>query len=92
MKDSLDSFLSWNSDVKAPSIGRRCFCCLNEKLAADVVAYLDKLAAGETQVPIAYFHEHYVVPKYEQPRHMNSLYNHVRRCLRRDKNTGQPLL
>ena len=91
MPDSLEDFLFSNSDVKAASVGRRCLCCLNEKLADDIVAYLDRLAAGETEVPLKYFHERYVVPKYERPSHLDSLYSHVRRCLRRDKNTGQPL-
>lgn len=91
MKDSLDSFLSSNSDVKSNVVGRRCLCCSNEKLAADIVAYLDKLAAGKTEVPLAYLHENYVAPTYGRPRHVDTLYRHVRVCLRRDKNTGQPL-
>lgn len=88
---SLDSFLSSNSDARVNTGGRSCICCANEKLAADVVAYLDRLAAGKTEVPFTYLHEKYVIPTYGRPRHVTSLYNHVRVCLRRDRNTGQPL-
>lgn len=91
MTDSLDSFFSSNSDVKPNGGGRKCLCCLNDKLAADIVAYLDKLADGKTEVPLTFFHERYVVPTYERPRHINSLYKHVRHCLRRNRNTGKSL-
>ena len=90
MTNPLDSFLSSNSDVKPNSGGQPCLCCA-DKLAADIVAYLDKIVAGETEVPLAYFYRRYVIPTYGRPKHINSLYNHIRACLRRDKNTGQPL-
>ncbi len=88
---SLDSFLSSNSDVGVNTGGRSCLCCADEKLATDIVAYLDKVAAGETEVPLTFFHQRYIEPTYGRPRHINSLRNHVRVCLRRDKNTGKPL-
>ncbi len=91
MTDSLEDFLSSNSDARVNTGGRSCICCANEKLAADVVAYLDKLASGKTEIPITYFHERYVIPTYDQPRQVNSLYRHVRRCLKRDRITGDSL-
>lgn len=91
MTDSLDSFLSSNSDVKKSHGGRKCLCCSNAKLKAEIDAFLDKVAAGETEVPLEYLFEKFLLPKHGQPRHVNSVYGHVKRCLRRDRHTGKPL-
>ena len=85
---SLDSFLSSNSEARVNTGGRQCRCCANAELKAEIDSYLDKLASSATEVPLIYVFENYLLPKYKEPRHVNSLYNHIRRCLKRDRMTG----
>ena len=85
----LDKFLSTAAQERKSS--SKCFCCKTPELRATIDQYLDLLESGETQVPIKYLHENHLLPKFGKPRNKDSVYNHVRNCLRRSTTTGKPL-
>ena len=84
MTTSLEDFLSY-------ALPTQCACCKNKGLAADLVRYLDLLAAGETEVPLQYVFERHLLPKHKKPKSISSVRRHIFNCLKRDAVTGKPL-
>lgn len=77
---SLDDFLAGKETRQAARIGRRCTICKNEAAAADVLSFIEKRRANETNHTINYFWERYMHPTYGIGAY-NTVARHIRMCL-----------
>jgi len=71
----------------------RCSCpfCKDSTLAKTIEDFMKKKESGEISISLNYLFDHFLVPELDAPKNQKALYNHVRRCLKREPTTGKPI-
>lgn len=84
MSELLDEFL--NQERKS-----RCIVCAHKEVADIILSHLNKLLHGETTITLRVVHSGLLLPKFNSPKAMDTVYKHVRQCLGRDPKDGMTL-
>jgi hypothetical protein len=71
----------------------RCSCpfCKDPTLANTIEDFMKRKEAGEVSISLNYLFDHFLVQELGAPKNQTALYNHVRRCLKREPKTGKPI-
>lgn len=69
---------------------RACSVCRNKELRAAIAYFYEKKTAGETLLTLGWFYEKKLQAEFGGPP-SRTVRDHVRRCMRLDVKTGQPL-
>ena len=84
---TLDEFLA----SPPPRRNKRCWTCARPDVAAVIVDFLDRKAAGKLHVTLDQLREGDLGPDLGFKLARTSVYRHVTQCLQRDPKTGHPL-
>ena len=85
MSKRLEDFLSNRLE------NRRCCVCKHDEVSEIIEAQLDRLRDGVSAVSLAVVFHGLLLPTFGVPQCMDTVRNHVRRCLKRDPATGESL-
>ena len=84
MSDLLTTFL-------AKERQNRCSVCANEAVAEIIEQHLDLLYHNKTTITLNAVYDGLLFPQFGHPKTMDTVRNHVRKCLNRDPATGAEL-